>query len=441
MRGFARFFKYLGQTLAERTKLWLLVSLLAFAGISWMLDHVFVVKSASGAFQEYAVNFAKPDGFAGSAQTLIQEYSYYYDILLAVGFSIILATSLNLVNGHTGQFSLGHAGFMAVGAYIGSVVSLGTVLPTVGYSTFTDIAAANSFMSGVGSFFLVLLQSLAWILTFALNCIIGILNGAIGATSVLPAFLKFPAALLIGGILAAFTGLLVGVPSLRLRGDYLAIVTLGFNEIIRVVVQNCGPLGAQTGLGGIPLYTNFFWTFAFVAITIYVVHNLVNSTYGRGFIAVRDDEIAAEAMGINTTRYKVLAFVVAAFFAGIAGGLYAHFRQFITPEGFNFIKSVDIVVMVIIGGMGSIWGVATAAAMLTILPELLRKLGQSEFVANTTNHFTVNMPPEQQEFVLRRVKDFFSNRMIFFSIILIVVMIMRPQGLFGAGALKKGGSK
>ena len=452
MGKLGRFFKYLGQTLGERTKLVLILSIVIFAGISWALQHVQVVSTAGNPVTHYAVDYHPAPDSGEKAETLISVYSYYYDILLGIGFSIILATSLNLVNGHTGQFSLGHAGFMAVGAYIGSIVSLGKMLPMVGYGTFSAVGSGSWFDTGGGHTFWshamedgtsclkVLLQSLAWVLTFGLNCIIGTLNGAIGATSVLPDFLKFPAALIIGGCLAGLTGFLVGVPSLRLRGDYLAIVTLGFNEIIRVLVQNCEPLGAQRGLGGIPQQTTFFWTFTFVALTIYVVYNLVNSTYGRGFLAVRDDEIAAEAMGINTTRYKVMAFVIAAFFAGIAGGLYAHFKQFIAPEGFNFIKSVDIVVMVIIGGMGSIWGVAFAAAVLTVVPELLRQLSTSHWVEASTKYFTHDMPPDRQDFILRRVQDFFSNRMIFFSIILIAVMLLRPQGLFGVKTLKKGGA-
>jgi branched-chain amino acid transport system permease protein len=198
-----------------------------------------------------------------------------------------------------------------------------------------------------------------------------------------------------------------------------------------VVVQNADELGGPRGLGGMPQHTNFFWTFAFAALTIYVVGNLVNSTYGRGFLAVRDDEVAAEAMGINTTKYKVLAFVTGAFFAGVAGGLYAHFFQFIAPEGFNFMKSVDIVVMVILGGMGNTIGVILAAVILTILPELLRTLGQSEWLIKTTQWFTTNLPAEEQERLLRKVQEFFSNRMIFFSLILIIVMLLRPQGLFG----------
>jgi branched-chain amino acid transport system permease protein len=225
----------------------------------------------------------------------------------------------------------------------------------------------------------------------------------------------FVIALLAGGLGAAITGFIVGVPSLRLKGDYLAIVTLGFNEIIKGVIQNADSLGAQRGLGGMALKTNFFWTFAFAALTVYVVVCLVNSTYGRGFLAVRDDEIAAEAMGINTTKYKVLAFVLGAFFAGIAGGLYAHFKQFIHPEGFNFMKSVDVVVMVILGGMGSTTGVCIAAALLTILPEWLRTVSRIEWLPDWLRHVA-------------------ENRMILYSLLLIILMLTRPQGLFGSRA-------
>lgn len=273
---------------------------------------------------------------------------YYYDVLLGIGINIILAVSLNLVNGYTGQFSLGHAGFMAVGAYASSwlTLSYGFVLGASGIAT----------------------------------------------TS------AFVLALLLGGSMAALAGLVVGVPSLRLKGDYLAIVTLGFNEIIKGVIQNADPLGAQRGLGGMVQHTNFFWTFAFAALTVYVVLNLVNSTYGRGFLAVRDDEIAAEAMGINTTRYKITAFVIGAFFAGIAGGIYGHFKQFITPTGFDFTRSIEIVVMVILGGMGNTVGVILAAVLLTVLPEFLRSVAE--------------------------------YRMIIYSLLIIVIMLTRPQGLF-----------
>ena len=287
---------------------------------------------------------------------------YYYDILIGIGINIILATSLNLVNGYTGQFSLGHAGFMAVGAYASSWLTL-----TFGYILGTH---------------------------------------AVGTTVV------YVAALIAGGFGAALAGLAVGIPSLRLRGDYLAIVTLGFNEIIKGVIQNAEPLGAQRGLGSIMAHTNVFWTFAFAAVTIYVVLNLVHSTYGSGFLAVRDDEIAAEAMGINTTKYKVLAFTIGAFFAGVAGGLYAHYKQFIHPEGFNFLRSVDIVVMVILGGMGSTSGVVFAAIILTILPEWLRAVSDYPWLPQW-------------------LRDIADNRMILYSLLLIILMLTRPQGHFG----------
>jgi branched-chain amino acid transport system permease protein len=203
---------------------------------------------------------------------------------------------------------------------------------------------------------------------------------------------------LLAGLVAAICGLIVGAPSLRLKGDYLAIVTLGFGEIIRIIFLNIPAVGGARGMPGIPTYTNFFWAYAFAFITIYVVLSIVHSSYGRGFIAVRDDEIAAEAMGINTTRYKIIAFSLSAFFAGIAGGLYAHYKTFISPNGFDFMRSIEIVVMVILGGMGNTIGVIAAAILLTILPE-----------------------------VLRPVQDY---RMVLYSFLLIVLMLTRPQGLF-----------
>jgi branched-chain amino acid transport system permease protein len=188
------------------------------------------------------------------------------------------------------------------------------------------------------------------------------------------------------------------VPTLRLRGDYLAIVTLGFGEIIRVVLQNMDSVGAASGLKDIPHYTNFFWAWTFAAITVFVVTSIVNSTYGRGFIAVHDDEIAASAVGINPVRFKASAFVIGAFFAGVAGGLYAHHKQFLAPTGFDFLKSIDIVMMVILGGMGRTVGVIIAAILLTLLPEFLR--------------------------------GFAEYRMILYSFLIILLMILRPQGLF-----------
>jgi branched-chain amino acid transport system permease protein len=234
----------------------------------------------------------------------------------------------------------------------------------------------------------------------------------------------FLGALLAGGLLAAVAGLLVGIPTLRLRGDYLAIVTLGFGEIIRVVFQNMQSVGGARGLSVMHGWTNFFWAFGFAAVTVYVVTALVHSTYGRGFIAVRDDEVAASAMGISTTKYKVTAFVVGAFFAGIAGGLYAHSKQFITPGGFNFMQSIAIVVMVILGGMGNTIGVIIAAILLTLLPEGLRAIADIEHIPGiVTAH----------PFVW--VSD---TRMIIYSLLLIILMLTRPQGLF---SLRKSLSK
>ena len=280
---------------------------------------------------------------------------YHLDVLIGIGINIILAVSLNLVNGYTGQFSLGHAGFMSVGAYFSAAISL-FVVP----SMFGEVGES------------LLRQGLVFIL-----------------------------ALLVGGTCAAIAGLLVGVPSLRLKGDYLALVTLGFGEIIRVIFQNVEKLGGALGLNAIPPYTTIFWVLAFVAITVFVVTCLVNSTYGRGFLATHDDEIASEAVGLNTTRYKIVAFVIGAFFAGIAGGLYGHFKLTITPTGFDFTKSIEIVVMVILGGMGNTVGVILAAILLTLLPELLRPIAE--------------------------------YRMIIYSFLLIVLMLVRPQGLFNIG--------
>jgi branched-chain amino acid transport system permease protein len=266
---------------------------------------------------------------------------YYLGVAMDVGINIIMAVSLNLINGHTGQFSLGHAGFMAVGGFIAAKITLLTS----------------------------------------------------------PAF--FPVSLLAGGLMAALAGLAVGVPSLRLRGDYLAIVTLGFGEIIRVIFQNSQAFGAATGLTGIPQLTTLSWTFGAAAVTVYVVTSLVNSTYGRGFICVRDDEVAAASIGVSPTRYKVTAFVAGAFFAGLAGGLYAHHKSVMQPDGFNFIRSIDYVVMVILGGMGRTAGVIAAAIVLTLLPEFLREVA--------------------------------SYRMILYSLLIIGLMIARPQGLFAFG--------
>ncbi len=287
---------------------------------------------------------------------------YILGRVMYIGIMITLAVSLNLINGFAGQFSLGHAGFMAIGAYTAAIIT--TYLSTHGVA-----------MTGIA----------------------GILG--------------FLIALIMGGLLAAIAGLGVGIPSLRLSGDYLAIVTLGFNEIIRVILQNVDftikgtdYVGGARGMSVLPL-TTFTWVFIVAAVTIFCVENLVNSTYGRGFLAVRDDEVAAEAMGVDTTKFKVRAFVVGAFFAGMGGGLFAHSNYLITPLDFSFLTSVDIVVIVILGGMGSTIGVVLAAILLTTLSELLRS-----------------------------VPEF---RMIIYSLLLIILMISRPQGLFGERTMER----
>ena len=192
--------------------------------------------------------------------------------------------------------------------------------------------------------------------------------------------LTFLPVLVIGGGVAAIAGLIVGGPSLRLRGDYLAMVTLGFGEIIRVLLQNANFVGGARGMEGILPATNLFWAVSAAVLAIYMMISLVRSTYGRGFQAVRDDEIAAAAMGIDTTHVKVTAFVIGAFFAGVGGALYAHAVEFISPEGFNFLRSFEIIVMVILGGLGRPVGVAIAAILITLLNEWLRDLSQYRMV-------------------------------------------------------------
>lgn len=274
---------------------------------------------------------------------------YFLDVAMGVGISVVLAASLNLINGFTGQFSLGHAGFMAVGAYTSALITT-------------------------------------------------VLGPKLNLPPMIAQWVGFPVSLLAGGLVAAIAGLAVGAPSLRLKGDYLAIVTLGFGEIIKVILQNVNAVGGAQGLVGIPGYSNLFWTFGAAAVTVYVVWGLLNSSYGRGFLAVADDEVAAEAMGLNTTRYKIIAFAVGSFFAGIAGGLFAHLKGYLNPTGFDFNKSIEIVVMVILGGMGRHTGVIVAAVLLTVVQEPLRQLG--------------------------------DLRMILFALMLILLMILRPQGLF-----------
>jgi branched-chain amino acid transport system permease protein len=287
---------------------------------------------------------------------------YYFQVLMLIGINIVLAVSLNLVNGFTGQFSIGHAGFMAVGAYTSAMFTL---------KLGAGLAASWAFLPPPVAQGLVLLM-----------------------------------ALVAGGLMAAVAGWIVGLPSLRLRGDYLAIVTLGFGEIIRVVILNVDAIGAARGLPGIPQYSNFFWVFGSAVLVIVVARRIATSTHGRALFAIRDDEVAAEALGVDTTAYKVLAFVLGAFFAGVAGGLFAHFLSYLNPSSFTFLKSIEVIAMVVLGGMGSISGSVLAAIVLTLLPE-----------------------------VLRSVKEL---RMVIYSLMLIVLMITRPQGLLGTRELDLG---
>ncbi len=273
-------------------------------------------------------------------------------VLVAIAVNVILAVSLNVVNGFTGQFSIGHAAFMAVGAYTTALVTTGM----------QDLQIAGL---------------------------------PVGASDAVVFFL----ALVAGMAAASVAGLLVGIPSLRLRGDYLAIVTLGFGEIIRVVIENTKVLGQATGISGLPPYTNVVWAGMGVVATVVMARRLLLSTQGRALLAIREDEIAAEAMGVDTVGWKVRAFVISAAFAGLAGGLLVHKILLVTPRMFTFVKSMEVVVMVVLGGMGSITGSIVAATLLTVALEWLRGLDQ--------------------------------YRMVIFSMLLIVLMLTRPSGLFG----------
>lgn len=298
-------------------------------------------------------------GFGYLAPELINPY--FFTIVMYAGINIILAVSLNLVIGFTGQFSMGHAGFMSVGGYASA------------YLTTTLMQAHPGLFSSAAS------QAGIFLL-----------------------------ALLAGGLLAAAVGFLVGLPSLRLKGDYLAIVTLGFGEIIRVVLLNIDAIGGARGMAGIPPLSSFGWVYGWVIVTVFAVWRLTHCSHGRTFLSVREDEIAAEAMGVNTTRAKVRAFVIGAFFAGVGGGLFAHYLNYLNPQTFDFNKSFEIIIMVVLGGMGSITGSVVAAVLLTVIREALRPLQE-----------------------LTRV-DF---RMVIYSLLLIVLMLTRPYGLFGTREL------
>ena len=282
--------------------------------------------------------------------------NYWSGILVTVGINIILAVSLNVATGYLGQLPLGHAGFMAVGAYAGGI-----------YMKITPLAEM------------------------------------LRAGDTLGALPYIVIALLLSGVVAGFFGLIIGIPALRLKGDYLAIITLGFGEIIRVVLTNIDSvLGFKftygaAGLKQIPKISSFTVVFVCVALTCLVIHVVMKSRHGRAILSIRENEIAAESVGINTTYYKVMAFAMSAFFAGIAGCLYAGYLGSLFPSTFKFMKSIEILVMVVLGGMGSIAGVAIAAMILILAPEYLRA--------------------------------FSEYRMLIFGAIMVIMMIFRPQGL------------
>ena len=238
-------------------------------------------------------------------------------MLVPICINIILAISLNITVGFLGELTLGHAAFMSVGAYAGCLFSI----------RFEEI---------------------------------------------LPMALRFPLAMLVGGMVAAVFGILVGVPVLRLRGDYLAIVTLAFGEIVRNIILNLDFLGGASGLKGTPRDSTFVIAAIVVLITMFVAMNLQNSRHGRAIMAIRDNRIAAEATGINLTYFKLLAFVIAAFFAGVAGVLYGHNLAIITPDKFDYNRSIEILVVVVLGGLGSVRGSIIAAIIMYVLPEYLR---------------------------------------------------------------------
>ena len=278
---------------------------------------------------------------------------FYEKIVLKICIDIILALGLNLITGITGQFSLGHAGFMAVGAYTSAllVMQLG---------------------DGFGSLLLICL-----------------------------------AATVMGGL----AGFLIGVPTLRLKGDYLAIATLGFAEIIRIVLLNVDQsvFGGAAGLSGLPLFTNFEWVYISVVLAFLLVRNFVKSSYGRACISVREDEVAAEAMGINLTRTKLLAFVIGTALAGFAGALYAGNVGSIAPKDFGFMKSIDILMIVVIGGLGNIWGTFGAAILMNIVSMLLQDLSEIRMIVYALVLILIMLVKSGETPVFVKLRSFLSK--------------------------------
>jgi branched-chain amino acid transport system permease protein len=379
--------------------------------------------------------------------------AYNQRIVMLIGFNIVLAVSLQLINGFSGQFSLGHAGFMAVGAYLAAypainvsekltnpfmvilfflalaiVVGIGCA---VMYGLFVLLRLSRHLHTSLPAILLIVL--LGWIITdvakgsthenppiyFVWSNGLSFLQrmftvimlqstqAMTAASNWLPVAARKPIAYLAlligGGGCAAVAGLIVGLPTLRLRGDYLAIATLGMAEIIRIAIQNAQPLGGALGLTGIPKFTSFAWLYGVALITIIVLWRIAYSAKGRAIMAVRENEVAASAVGLDPTHHKVVAFVIGAFFGGVAGAMFALHERSITPSYFGFQKSIEIVAMVTLGGLGSISGAILAAIILTLLPEVLRPIAE--------------------------------YRMILYALLLISMMLLRPQGLLGGREL------
>ncbi|NMD43425.1 MAG: branched-chain amino acid ABC transporter permease [Firmicutes bacterium] len=263
---------------------------------------------------------------------------YYLQLLILVGINTIMAISLNLIIGYTGQLSIGHAAFMSLGAYGSALVTLHFDFP-------------------------------------------------------------FLLSLLCGALFAAFFGVIIGLPTLRLKGDYLAIATLGFGEIVRIIFLNLELTGGPVGLRAIPKKTTLLWVIIAVLFSAFILYRIIRSRVGRAFIAIREDETAADSMGINSTYYKTLCFGVGAFFAGLGGGLFAHYMRYLHPNSFGFMRSIEHLCMVVLGGLGNMWGAFVGATILTVTPELLRTVA--------------------------------DLRLLIYGAVLVLMMRVRPQGLLG----------
>ncbi|HEX3355721.1 MAG TPA: branched-chain amino acid ABC transporter ATP-binding protein/permease [Tepidisphaeraceae bacterium] len=433
--------------------------------------------------------------------------TYNTRVIMLVGFNIILAVSLQLINGFSGQFSLGHAGFMAVGAYMAAYpainlsqrlsdpaacawffITLAILASAIGFALlllFWAVRASRKINPNLPAILLLLL--IAWILVdfskaaaystppsqfIWTNLSSAVSHGfdslltrgipfASKISDVFPDTFRKPICFIVlilgGGSCAAVVGLIVGLPALRLRGDYLAIATLGFAEIIRILIQNSQPLGGALGLTGIPKMTSFVWLYGFAAFTIIVIWRIAYSAKGRAIMAVREDEVAAAACGIDTTHQKVMAFIVGSFFGGIAGALFALHERSIAPYQFGLQKSIEAVVMVTLGGLGSISGAILAAIVLTVLLELLRdppSLGLVGWLivaacAIAMIYWSFQHRDKRWRSAaitililcgLWELGVFLAQhagvnlaqfRMIIYSLALILMMLLRPQGLLG----------